>query len=266
MDKDFNKNNKNDKKEILRFALFLGELMMSNGSETSRVEDTIIRICKSRGFNHVTVFTSPTSLIISDSRFDGLTFMTTIKNRLIDLNKIDLFNDFSRRFVANKDMTIEEALKELKRINKNSYTYPNYVTYIATGIACSSFASLIGGNTILNFILTFIASIISFTAYNKIISLSSIGAFASFVAASLIGIISVTLTQLGILDSPTTLIVGSIMPLLSGVSFVKGIRDLISGDLLSGMARVMDACLATVATAAGVGFVLDLWLKSGGVL
>ena len=56
------------------------------------------------------------------------------------------------------------------------------------------------------------------------------------------------------------------MPLLSGVSFVKGIRDLISGDLLSGLARVIDACLATVATAAGVGFVLDLWLNLGGVI
>lgn len=265
MDTNFN-NNYKSKKEILRFALFLGELMMSNGAETSRVEDTIIRVCKSRGFKHVTVFTSPTSLIISDSRFDGLTFMTTIKNRLIDLNKIDLFNDFSRKFVANKDISIEDALKELKDINRRSHKYSDCTIYIATGLACSSFASLIGGNTILNFILTFITSIVSFIAYNKIISLSSIGAFASFIAASLIGIISVTLTQLGILDSPTTLIVGSIMPLLSGVSFVKGIRDLISGDLISGLARVVDACLATIATAAGVGFVLDLWLKSGGVL
>ena len=125
---------------------------------------------------------------------------------------------------------------------------------------------MIGGETLINFILTFVISILSFIVYKKIINLSSIGAFASLIAASVIGICSLLVAQLGILDSPTTLIVGSIMPLLSGVSFVKGIRDLISGDLLSGLARVIDACLATVATAAGVGFVLDLWLNLGGVI
>lgn len=266
MGTNLNENNENSKKDMFRFALFLGELMMSNGSETSRVEDTIIRICKSRGFNHVSVFTSPTSLIISDSRFDGFTFMTTIKSRLIDLNKIDLFNDFSRKFVNNKDITVEDALKELKAINRNSYKYPNIASYIAIGLASASFGAMIGGETLINFILTFVISILSFIVYKKIINLSSIGAFASLIAASVIGICSLLVAQLGILDSPTTLIVGSIMPLLSGVSFVKGIRDLISGDLLSGLARVIDACLATVATAAGVGFVLDLWLNLGGVI
>ena len=46
-----------------------------------RVEDTIIRICKSRNFNHINVFTSPTAIIISDYRFDGYTFMKTIKRQ-----------------------------------------------------------------------------------------------------------------------------------------------------------------------------------------
>ena len=43
------------KKDILRLALFIGELMLSNGAETYRVEDSILRICKSRGFNHINV-------------------------------------------------------------------------------------------------------------------------------------------------------------------------------------------------------------------
>ena len=32
------------KKEILRFALFLGELMLTNGVETSRAEDSVLRV------------------------------------------------------------------------------------------------------------------------------------------------------------------------------------------------------------------------------
>lgn len=40
------------KKEILRFSLFLGELMLINGVETSRAEDSILRVCASRGYKH----------------------------------------------------------------------------------------------------------------------------------------------------------------------------------------------------------------------
>ena len=61
--------------------------MLSNGAETYRVEDSILRICKSRGFNHINVFTSPTVIIISDDRFDGLTFMkTTHLKKFLEMN------------------------------------------------------------------------------------------------------------------------------------------------------------------------------------
>lgn len=262
------KNNydENYKKEVLSFALFLGEMMMSNGAETYRVEDTIIRICKSRGFRHINVFTSPTVLIISDERFDGLTFMKSIKNRSIDLNKIVLFNDFSRKFVNNTDISIKEAKSELRKINKNAYSYPSYTNYIATGLASGSFAFLIGGYGFANFILTAIASTLGFIVYKKISRLSSITVFASLIAAIIVAVLGVTFTHLNWIHSPTTLIVGSIMPLLSGVSFVKGVRDLISGDLLSGVARMFDACLNSITIAIGAGTILEIWIKLGGVL
>ena len=51
---------------------------------------------------------------------------------------------------------------------------------------------------------------------------------------------------------------------LPGVAFVKGLRDLISGDLVSGMSRVSEAFLTAGAIAVGVGVVLDFWIKIGG--
>ncbi len=96
-----------NKKDVLGLALFLGELMLINGAETYRVEDTVLRICNSRGFNHVNVFASPTVIIISDYRFDGYSFLKSIKSRSIDLHKISLLNDFSRKFVSNTEITVE---------------------------------------------------------------------------------------------------------------------------------------------------------------
>lgn len=262
MENDFNENYK---KSLLRLALFIGELMLTNGAETFRVEDTILRICTSRGFNHINVFASPTVIIIADYRFDGYSFMKTIKARSIDLNKISLLNSFSRKFVATKDITYEEAMGELKAIGSTT-SYSPLITYLSTGIGSAFFACLLGGNNIPNFIATFITSILAVMLYKKIMKLSSIAAFSSLAAASFIAFVGLLLSQLYIIGSPTTLIVGSIMPLLPGVSFIKGIRDLISGDLISGVARAFDACVTAVSIACGVGILLNIWVNLGGKL
>ncbi|MEG0856733.1 MAG: threonine/serine exporter family protein [Terrisporobacter sp.] len=255
----------NNKKNILRLALFIGELMLTNGAETYRVEDTVIRICKSRGFNHINVFTSPTVIIISDYRFDGYSFMKTIKSRSINLDKISALNNFSRQFVGDNEITVENAMKELKSIVHTS-SYSKITQYISTGIGSAFFAGLVEGNNIPTFVTTFITSILAVKIYNKIIEMSSIPAFASLISSSFIAAMGVILTQLNVLAAPTMLVVGSIMPLLPGVSFIKGLRDLIAGDLIAGVARAFDAGVTAVSIACGVGMVLDVWFMLGGVL
>lgn len=96
--------------------------------------------------------------------------------------------------------------------------------------------------------------------------ISSISAFSCVVASFVITILGVVLTELHIINTPTMLIVGSIMPLLPGVAVIKSIRDLISGNLISGISRVFEAFMILLSIASGVGVVLDLWFKLGGVL
>ena len=204
-------------------------------------------------------------LIISDYKFDGFSFMKTIKSRSTDLQKISLLNNFSREFVSNTEITVEEAKKELKKINRTTY-YSDLIQYISTGVGSAFFAGLVEGNNIPTFISTFITSILAVKIYNKMIEVSTIPAFSSFVASSFIGFIGVILTHFNIISAPTMLVVGSIMPLLPGVSFIKGIRDLIAGDLMSGVARAFDAGVTAVSIACGVGIILDVWFRLGGVL
>ena len=191
--------------------------------------------------------------------------MKTIKSRSTDLQKISLLNNFSREFVSNTEITVEEAKKELKKINRTTY-YSDLIQYISTGVGSAFFAGLVEGNNIPTFISTFITSILAVKIYNKMIEVSTIPAFSSFVASSFIGFIGVILTHFNIISAPTMLVVGSIMPLLPGVSFIKGIRDLIAGDLMSGVARAFDAGVTAVSIACGVGIILDVWFRLGGVL
>ena len=247
-----NKISHDHKKNVLRFALFIGELMLINGAESYRVEDTILRICKSRNYNHINVFISPTAIIISDYRS-------------IDLNKISLLNNLSRKYVSTPQLNINEAMIELKKINQIK-SYSPFAINLCTGFSSAFFAILLEGDNLPTFISTFITSILAVKIYNKMIEVSTIPAFSSFVASSFIGFIGVILTHFNIISAPTMLVVGSIMPLLPGVSFIKGIRDLIAGDLMSGVARAFDAGVTAVSIACGVGIILDVWFRLGGVL
>lgn len=251
------------KKEILRFALLLGEQMLTNGAETSRVEDSVLRVCRSRGFKHVNVFTTPTCVIISDEKFDGLTFMKTITKRTINLSKINKLNDISREFVQNEELDPIEAISKLQEV-KEIKDYNQFIYFLGTGMASASFAYLIGGTTILDFSLTLIIASIGVIIYNKIMKLTEITFFATLMSSFSIAVLGNLLVNYNILQSSTSLIVGSIMPLLPGVAFIKGLRDLISGNLIAGISRIIEACLIAAAIAVGVGVVLDLTLRFGG--
>ena len=58
-------------------------------------------------------------------------------------------------------------------------------------------------------------------------------------------------------------IIGTLMIFVPGVAITNAIRDFLSGSMLSGICRMMEAFLIAVALAAGV--VLKLWSVIGGV-
>ncbi len=253
-----------DKKEIFRIALYAGEIMLRNGAEIYRVEDTIIRICRSRNLKHVNTFVTPTGIFISDDRFDGITFIKRIKTRGIDLRKISKVNDFSREFVNSK-MTLKQALIELKKIEKQS-KYKERTRIFFTGLASAFFALLFGAKFI-DFLAAFLISMIVIIVQDRIEKISETPFLATIASSALIAFLSIIFTKIGFGESLDMIIVGSIMPLLPGVSLTNGLRDFISGDLLAGLARVCEAIVISLSIAIGVGIILKLWINLfGGAL
>ena len=245
------------KKQTIKLALFLGELLVKNGAETYRVEDSVLRICKSRGYNHINCFSTPTVIIISDDKFDGLCFMKTIDSRGINLNKVSLLNNFSREFVNMVDPDIEEEIEKLHEIDKLK-TYPKWAYLLGTGIGYAGCAAVLGGNQVSTFLLTVLTSILATFVYDSTLKYSSISMFATMLSSSIITICGVILHKLGMIPDEASLIVGSIMPLLPGVAFIKCMRDLISGSLMSGAARIFEVFIILAAIASGVALVIGI--------
>lgn len=251
------------KREVFRIALFTGELMLKNGAETYRIEESVIRMCEARGFRHVSVFVTPTVIIVSDERFDGVSFMKTINSRKINLTKIDKLNNFSRNFVNRPDLDLKQARRELKKIDEEN-EYNESVVRIANGAGSALFALMLGAPLVDSFF-TFLVATAVVHIYDEVELRSNVPVFATILTSFLIAVAGLALSAFGLVENFNMLIVGAIMPLLPGVALVKSLRDIISGNLLAGLARSCEAGITATTIAIGVGFVLKIWTRLGGV-
>ncbi|WP_425446011.1 threonine/serine exporter family protein [Dethiothermospora halolimnae] len=249
---------KKEVKELLVMSLLAGRIMLKNGAETFRVEDTIIRLCKSRfNIKYAEAFVTPTGIFLSvEYEDDIISYIYRITTIKFDLNKIALVNDFSRKFV-NSNMPIKDGHRILKDIDK-SKTYSTGMKLIFGGIAGGFFSLLFGGQ-FFDLLGAFIISVavVFLTDY---LSKANVYFFLrNILGGILVTILSIIFSKLVMQSDMNKLIIGAIMPLVPGVAITNAIRDSISGDFLSGMSRGLEALIIAFSIAFGVGITLRIY-------
>lgn len=246
-------------KQLFDYAMTTGEVMLRNGAETSRVEDTISRILKTSNFKIVESFVTPTGIFatLDDSSIEMITVVKRVSKREIHLYRVALANDLSRKF-CNGEIELEDAISQLESIKKE-LPYPDILMIIAKGLAAGSFSLVFGGN-----IYDMMAALIIGIALSLIqIFLRKFDTskfFEDILGGALIGGLAILLYYYIHLGSNFDIIViGGIMPLVPGVAITNAIRDTIQGDFLSGVSRTADAFIVAMSVAVGVGSVLKLY-------
>ncbi|MFC1238959.1 threonine/serine exporter family protein [Treponema vincentii] len=246
----------------MQIALYAGELLIRNGAEMYRAEETIMRISEAGGIHDITPFVTPTILFIANGDGENVLYTRNIKKRSNNIAKITLVSDFSRKFETGH-IDISEAMDCLRQIDEYK-GYPYRFLLFATGIGCGVFAVLVGGK-FGDFVAAFFASYIAVFISDKIMARSRTVFTGNFVASMFVGVISILSFEIKLVDNLDNIIVGAALALVPGVAFTAGIRDFISGDLLSGIARIGEAVLVAIAIAFGVGSILMLYSILGGL-
>lgn len=249
-------------KKLLLMSILAGRIMLKSGAETYRVEDTIERICKSRKeIQYADAFVTPTGIFASlEFRDEVLTYLIRIKSTNINLNKINLVNNFSREFVSS-NMTVDEGLQKLKEIDKINDYSPSFKR-IFGGIACA-FTALLFGGSFVDFISSFIVGFAVVLVVDKINQYNMTFFINNFIGASLATLMAIVASKLGVSSNIDAIIIASIMPLVPGVAITNAMRDTISGDFVSGLSRAMEAIFSALAIAFGVGLILNIYHKGG---
>lgn len=248
--------------KILNLCLRAGDVMLKSGAETSRVEETIDRIGRTYGATDVESFVMPTGIIISvrmnDQVVTGILRIHGIQT--VNLHKVHVINDISRRFERGQidDKRVEELLTE---IESKPGLYRLRYQHLAAGLSSGAFAVLFGGSWP-EFFVGALAGWVSNTLVGKLAD--KMPNFLSVFFAALAGMI---VSALGIIFNFATradaAIIGAVIPLVPGLTLTNAVRDLMAGELISGVVRASEAALTAFAIAVAVALVLSFGFVPG---
>lgn len=248
----------NQLEDIMNLTVLAGEIMLKNGAETSRVEETMDHIARACGASKAESFVIPTGVFVTVADGTGrtLTTMRRVRDRTINLDRIAKVNELSRR-LADSRLEYNDAKALLDRIARERTGFSLLPSAVASGLVGGGFALLQNGG--LGEILAAFAGAASVRLIAHVISrlqgvrftFEFLGALMAAAVGSLVHLVWPHLSR-------ETIIVGGLMPLVPGVAITNAIRDVIAGDLLSGLSRGLEAALTAVAVAMGVVLVLAI--------
>ncbi|MBQ3075806.1 MAG: threonine/serine exporter family protein [Clostridia bacterium] len=249
---------RNQRKALIPLFLNFGEAMMASGAEISRVEDSLVRIGSSYGAIRTEVFAITASLVLTlrfeDEEFTGTRRITSTGEN--DFNKLDKLNDLSRDCVE-KHLSPEELQERLSRIQALS---PKPLkTYLGSAVAAGAFALFFGGG-IWDGLLSACFGLLVCLLQRKIAHRFPNKAFFLFAASLLTGcgvcLLAKILPFLPLhIDK---IIIGDIMLTVPGITTTMAVRDMLIGDTISGVTKLLECLLWAGCLAAG--FILALML------
>ncbi len=247
-------------KKILRLAITAGEIMMKNGAEIYRVEDTITRICKACHMPTVEIFATPTGMFVSidpgNQDEDVLTYVSRLHGSTMDLGKISAINSFSREFTTT-DLSIDRGLELLKEIDQTK-PYPLLARLFSAGLISAVFCLIFSGTPI-SALLSVPVGIMSYSFYlflSKYDINYFIKGFSGCVVATFLSLALVQWIPTLVFGS---MIVGVMMLFVPGAAITNSIRDFLSADMLSGLSRMVEAIIISASLGIGVALPMKIW-------
>lgn len=242
--------------KILDFFLNFAAAYLECGSETYRCYEAVNYMFEKIGEGSVEVFTVPTQVAIDIITPDGKHHSGTkvVNKRGLDLNKVNKLNDLSR-LISNGTYTFDDGVKKLNEIKESKMSV--FKVIVGSAMSAALFSLLLGGGQT-EFMFSLVGGLfscqMSFAFKNSRSSL-----FLTNLAG---GIISAIVAKMSVFFFPMSsfnvAVIASMLPLFPGISLITSVRDIITGDLISGMARFAESILVAVSLAVGASMIMYL--------
>lgn len=238
-------------------AFKMGEILLENGAEISRVQETMERVATALGTENFDAYVL-TNAVFANGVYRGKssgTKFSFVPSFSIHFGRIEAVNQLSREIYSG-DVDIYKAKKRIEEIENIEYT-KLWKKLIACGLGSACFCFMFGGTVVDSVVALFCGFFVEY-----FLDLSSKKSMSKFItnilASAVVTAISVTAVSLGFGENLAEIIIGSIIRLVPGMAMTTSIRDFFNSDYLSGTIRLIDALIIGGSIAIGVGAVISL--------
>lgn len=246
----------NDRQNVLEFVTEAGQLLLKNGAEVSRTQQTMEIMAKSFGVDSFHGYVLTNGIFASmGTDYGQPAQIRSVPAAEVHLGRVEAINALSRR-IARGEANLEQAWQELERIRNMDYA-PTAQQILSCGLGSACFAILFGGvwqdgvvALVVGLALQMLLLLMNRWQLNKLVN--------RFVGAAFVALVTMLLFIPPFGQNMDKSIIGALMPLVPGMALTLGVRDLIMADFLSGTIRMLDALLTAGCIACGVGLVIGL--------
>jgi len=238
-------------RDVIDLSLWAGQMMLQNGAESARVEETVHRLGTALGANWLDILVSPNAILVTT--ISGEEFRTKIRRVIsmgVNMNIVTEIRTLVHQ-VERGQIDRAGTREVLTRLSLLKPQYNRWTVVVMIGLGCAAFSRLFGGDWPV-FVVTFVAaSIAQFVRqelqrhhFNSLI----VVVVTSFVASLIAGLAS--LFKLS--PHPQTALIASVILLVPGIHLVNSMRDLIAGHLVTGIVRGMVGGMVSLGIALGL--------------
>jgi uncharacterized membrane protein YjjP (DUF1212 family) len=234
--------------------------MIDSGAEVIRVEDTVSRIGYAYNIKRMDVFVITSCINITKELPDGTTLTQVRRFRKmtsIDLSKLERINALSRAVCVNP-ISLDDLEGAVEMITRRKVREIKLLCgYVLGGAA---FAMFFGGNLWDAVFAGMVGVLVwAFNVYLSPIFMNPV--VSQFIITFLAGFSVAVATSFIPLLHQDDVTIGVIMLLVPGVAVTNAIRDILLGDTLSGILRMIEALL--LAATLAIGMIFSFWLCTG---
>ncbi len=245
--------------EVLNMSAYAGEILLTNGAEIARVEDTVLRLLAAFNIHKASVYVVSNALFITISVQDGhdVTAVRNLPLSDVHLGRIDAVNSLARELTQTPTENIADVMERLKQCE--SLPESNKALQLAAGgIAGATFCVLSGG--VWQDAVCALCIGVMLQVYQLYQKKARFPFFISSIFSSLlVTTLAVFVVNMNFGSSLPNIITGSITSLLPGIAITTSARNFFSGDYLSGYIHLIHALLKAACLATGVVLALQFW-------
>lgn len=247
--------------KLVNLGIELGRTLMSSGAEIYRVEESVSRLLSAYG-QDPQVFVLPSCVIVSITTPDGrpVTRMCRIPPHGFNIELLERSNDLCRKLCVQVP-DVDEAMAMVQTLSPNCPVFPGWLTMVAYAITSAFFALFFGGCA-WDFLCAFLCGLaVGFLLVNGTPFVGGNTFLHIFTCSAVVSALALFLVWIGLGVSIDKITIGTLMVLVPGMALTNAMREIMAGDIFSGLNHTAEVIL--VATAIALGTALPLVLTHG---